>query len=118
LVAALDVVMPVRLAVWPGDGLGTALHEVPLKCAMAVTGLPEPWSPTAHTSAGLFALMAWKLPDTGIGTTAQAVPLKWIVKLLNCPVAELRKVPTARPSAPDGRGGWSCCRRRHKRRSG
>ena len=39
LFAAFDVVTPVRLARWPGDGLGTALHAVPLKCAMAV-----PWA--------------------------------------------------------------------------
>jgi hypothetical protein len=43
-----------------------------------------PWSPTAHTSVGLSALIAlkWKnaftfeLPTSGIGTTLQAVPFQ------------------------------------------
>jgi hypothetical protein len=98
------------MAIEPGDGLGTMLHAVPLKCSMRVW-LPgtstTPLSPTAHTSRALFALIPLNRKNAlmcglltgGIGTTAQAVPLKCSEKVWFCPVAESRNVPTIHTSS-------------------
>src|SRR5580704_8066270 len=85
---ALLVVTPVRTAPVPGDGLGTMLHAVPFQCSMRVLLLPYTaalkLSPTAHTSVGLFALIALKansalglVPGTsGIRTTFHEAPFQ------------------------------------------
>jgi hypothetical protein len=112
---------PVRPGYPPGVGLGTTLHAVPFQCSVRV---PPPSGdvapiclPTAQASAGEMAVTAPIVGESGagcaIGTTVQAVPLKWSCSASVYPAVRWDVVPTTQMSlAGVAELGWPAAGRK------